>query len=82
MAFFTLLLSGLVIGGGLTGWWLTRRWKEEARQATRALDEMALQYKADQDETRQLRQQVADLTYQLNEAQKTIRHLEDRQDNS
>jgi len=39
---------------------------------------MALQYKADQDETRQLRQQVADLTYQLNEAQKTIRHLEER----
>lgn len=79
MIFITLLLSGLVLGGGLTGWWLTRRWKEEVTNATSALEDIAHQHKISKSENQQLRQQAADLTYQLNEAQKTIRHLESRQ---
>ncbi len=78
MTYIFLLLSGLIIGGGLTGWWLSKRWREQVHKATDALQDIAAQHKHVAEESRELKQQVADLTYQLNEAKKTIKHLENK----
>ena len=78
--YLTMLLSGLVLGGGLTGWWLSQRWKQEVQEATHSLQTIAEQHKHIQAENQALKQQVADLNYQLGEANKSVKYLQNRLD--
>ncbi|WP_369857127.1 hypothetical protein [Candidatus Thalassolituus haligoni] len=75
------LISGLIIGGGSVGIWLSRRWQQQIKDAETSLTELVSQHQQEQQAGKELRQQAADLSYQLNEASKTIRYLESRQDN-
>tara|TARA_R110001583_G_scaffold707_18_gene6462 strand:+ start:2168 stop:2425 length:258 start_codon:yes stop_codon:yes gene_type:complete len=75
------LISGLIIGGGRVGIWLSRRWQQQIKDAETSLTELVSQHQQEQQAGKELRQQAADLSYQLNEASKTIRYLESRQDN-
>ena len=67
------LLSGVVIGGGLAGWLLSKRWLGQVRQAEISLQEIAAQHKDTSQANRELKQKVADLQYQLNQAQNELR---------
>jgi uncharacterized protein HemX len=70
------LLAGFIIGGGGVGFWLSRRWQQQVKDAETSLTELLSQHQQEQEAAKTLRQQAADLSYQLNEANKTIRYLE------
>jgi chromosome segregation ATPase len=72
------IIAGLVIGGGLTGYWLSTRWRQQITAAETALAEIAAQHKQQGEENRAFKQQVADLTWQLNDSRNTLRYLESR----
>ena len=75
---FVSFLAGLIIGGGCCGWWLTQRWQRQVQHAEKALSEIAAQHKTAVEESKAMKQQVADLTWQLNDSRKTVRYLESR----
>ncbi|MGB1091196.1 MAG: hypothetical protein ACPGYX_03655 [Oceanobacter sp.] len=75
------LLAGLVLGGGLVGFWLSSRWKAQIKDAEQSFKEIVEQHKEEQEAGKALRQKVADLEYQLTEANKTVRYLESRFEN-
>lgn len=72
------LVAGLIIGAGITGYWLSTRWRQQIMAAETALAEIAAQHKQQGEENRAFKQQVADLTWQLNDSRKTLRYLESR----
>lgn len=80
IVYLAMLISGLVLGGGATGWWLSQRWKQEVAAATQSLQEIAEQHQQTKGENQDLQQKVADLTYQLGEANKSVKHLQSRLD--
>ena len=80
IVYLTMLLSGLVLGGGLTGWWLSKRWQQEVEEATRSLADIAEQHQQTRTENQALQQKVADLTYQLGEANKSVQYMKSRLD--
>lgn len=72
MAFIVSALGGVVLGGALAAWILSRRWKQQVEQVKEALTELADKHKEEQLENKDLRQKVADLNYQLGEAKKDL----------
>ncbi|WP_028293394.1 hypothetical protein [Oceanobacter kriegii] len=74
------LLAGFLLGGALVSFWLSQKWKQQVAAAEQSLKEIAEQHKAEQQQSKELQQQVADLTWQLNEANKTNRYLQSRLD--
>ncbi len=72
MAFVVAALGGIVLGGALAAWILSRRWKLQVEQVKEALTELADKHKEEQLENKDLKQKVADLNYQLGEAKKDL----------
>ncbi|MBQ0727201.1 MAG: hypothetical protein KBT77_07620 [Thalassolituus oleivorans] len=72
MALIFAVLASVILGAGITAYFLISRWQQIIADAKRDLTEMAEQYKATQDENRELKQKVADLQYQFNSAQKDL----------
>tara|TARA_R110001583_G_scaffold189476_1_gene352511 strand:- start:1806 stop:2060 length:255 start_codon:yes stop_codon:yes gene_type:complete len=72
MALIFAVLVSVILGAGITAYVLISRWQQIIADAKRDLTEMAEQYKATQDENRELKQKVADLQYQFNSAQKDL----------
>ena len=67
------LLAGIAIGGGLVGWWLSKRWLNQVQEAERNLADIAEQHKQTSQTNRELKQKVADLQFQLNQAHNDLR---------
>ena len=72
MALIFAVLASVILGAGITAYVLISRWQQIIADAKRDLTEMAEQYKATQDENRELKQKVADLQYQFNSAKKDL----------
>jgi uncharacterized protein HemX len=72
MAFMLAALGGIVLGGGLAGWILSKRWKEQVEQVKAALNELADKHQDEQQQNKDLKQKIADLNYQLGEAKKDL----------
>lgn len=72
-------LAGFILGGGIVAYFLSRRWKNDVSLAEAAMQEVLEQYKQEQQELKDAKQTVADLTYQLNEAKKDIQYLKERE---
>jgi hypothetical protein len=72
MAFILAALGGVVLGGGLAGWILSNRWKEQVEQVKVALNELADKHQEEQQQNKELKQKAADLNYQLGEAKKDL----------
>lgn len=82
MILLAVFLGGLLGGVGITGYWLGNRWRQQIAQARVELKEISEQYQSNKEEGQRLRQQVADLEWQLNDARKTVRYLESRYQNN
>jgi ABC-type Zn uptake system ZnuABC Zn-binding protein ZnuA len=72
MAFVLAALGGVVLGGGLAGWILSNRWQQQVVQVKDALLELADKHKEEQQQNKELKQKLADASYQLGEAKKDL----------
>lgn len=81
MGIILAILAGAIIGGGIVGYSLSKRWQEQVQQAEKALQEIAEQHKAETANGRELKQKVADLQFQLNQARNELRALNGGQQN-
>lgn len=72
MPFFVAAFAGFAIGAGLIGWWLNARWQQQVQEAKQSLEEIAAQHKEESQQNRALKQQVADLQFQLSRAQNDL----------
>lgn len=70
------VLAGVLLGGGLVGWQLSRRWQQQVRDAEQSLQAIAEQHEQEVQTGKALKQQVADLQFQLNQARNEIRALQ------
>ena len=73
MPFFVAAFAGFAIGAGVIGWWLSIRWQQKIQEAKQGLEEIAEQHKEESQQNRLLKQQVADLQFQLNRAQNDLK---------
>jgi cell division protein FtsL len=72
MAFILAALGGVVLGGGLAGWILSNRWKQQVEQVKEALTELANKHKEEQQKNKEFKQELADTKYKLGEAKKDL----------
>jgi len=72
MAYLLAVLGGIVFGGAVAAYQLSGRWKKQTDEVKLALNELADKHAAEQQENQELKQEVADLKYQLNEAKKDL----------
>ncbi|MEH6447632.1 MAG: hypothetical protein V7765_03130 [Oleispira sp.] len=72
MAFILAALGGVVLGGGLAGWILSNRWQQQVVLVKEALTELADKHQAEQLQNKELKQKLADTSYQLGEAKKDL----------
>jgi len=72
MAFILAALGGVVLGGGLAGWILSKRWKQQVEEVKEALTELADKHLEEQQQNKELKQKLADTSYQLGEAKKDL----------
>lgn len=76
MPIFAAFFAGLVLGGGLVGLWLSKRWQKQVKEAESSLKSVAEQHKQQVQKAKDAMQKIADLEYQLSEANKSVRYLE------
>jgi uncharacterized protein YlxW (UPF0749 family) len=74
MALVFAILAGMVIGGGIVGLQLSKRWKSQMESAQADMQQVLEQHQQEQQASQELKQKVADLEYQLNEAKKDLNH--------
>lgn len=74
MALVFAILAGMVIGGGIVGLQLNKRWKSQVESAQADMQQVLEQHQQEQQASQELKQKVADLEYQLNEAKKDLNH--------
>lgn len=67
------LLAGIIIGGGLAAYLLSRRWRQAVQDADKALQDIAQKHQATQHTNRELKQELADTRYQLTQANNALR---------
>lgn len=79
MPFFVAAFAGFAIGAGVIGWWLNARWQQQVQEAKQSLEEIAAQHKEESQQNRALKQQVADLQFQLSRAQNDLRAQQQKQ---
>lgn len=72
MAFILAALGGIVLGGGLTAWILSSRWKQQVEEVKEALNELADKHQKEQQQNKALKQDLADTRYQLGEAKRDL----------
>lgn len=80
MALVFAIIAGMVIGGGIVGYNLSRRWSREVETAKTDLQSMLEQHQQETEQSKDLKQQVADLEYQLNEARKDLNFYRNKND--
>ena len=68
------IIAGMAIGGGLVGFQLSRRWKNEVETAKQDMQQVLEQHQREVEHTKELQQTVADLEYQLGSAQKDLNY--------
>lgn len=73
MAMILLMLTSFIIGASSVAWWLNRRWHHEVQQAQQTLTEVLEQHQQEQTESKALRQQVADLRFQLTRCENDLK---------
>lgn len=76
---FTILASAL-FGGGVVGLQLSRHWRKQVAEAQTELAQIAELHQQQQQENKDLAQNVADLKYQLSQAQKDLNHYRRQND--
>lgn len=76
MSIIFAVLAGFIMGGGLVGWQLSRRWQQQVREAEQSLQDIADQHQQEMQAGKALKQQVADLQFQLNQVRNEIRALQ------
>jgi len=72
MAYLLAVLGGIVFGGAVAAYQLSGRWRKQTEEVKLALNELVEKHAAEQQENQDLKQEVADLKYQLNEAKKDL----------
>lgn len=72
MAFVFAALGGIVLGGALAAWVLSKRWQQQVVEVKEALMELADKHQAEQLQNKELKQALADARYQLGEAKKDL----------
>lgn len=72
MPFIFATIAGFAIGAGAIGWWLNSRWQQQVADANRSLQEIAQQHQQQAQQERVLKQEIADLKYQLKRAQNDL----------
>lgn len=72
MAYLLAMLGGIVFGGAIAAYQLSSRWKKQTEEVKLALNELAEKHAEEQQQNQDLKQEVADLKYQLNEAKKDL----------
>ena len=80
MALVFAIIAGMVIGGGVVGLQLSRRWKNEVETAKADMQQVLEQHQQEVEQTKELQQKVADLEYQLSSAQKDLNYYRSQQD--
>ncbi|MBE0482697.1 MAG: hypothetical protein IBX52_04265 [Bacterioplanes sp.] len=73
MALIVLMLTSFIIGASGVAWWLNRRWQNEVAQAQQTLADALQQHQQEQAESKALRQQVADLRFQLTRCENDLK---------
>lgn len=73
MALILLMLTSFIMGASGVAWWLNRRWRNEVEQAQQTLTEVLEQHRQEQAEAKALRQQVADLRFQLTRCENDLK---------
>lgn len=76
MSIIFAVLAGFIMGGGLVGWQLSRRWQQQVQEAEQSLQAIADQHQQEVQAGKALKQQVADLQFQLNQARNEVRALQ------
>ena len=71
-------LAGFAIGAGVVGWWLHSKWQAQVKEANESLQEIANQHKDQSKQNRELKQQVADLQYQLTRALNNLQSYQNK----
>ena len=79
MALVFAVLAGMVIGGGIVGFQLSRRWKNEVETAKADMQQVLEQHQQELEQTKDLKQKVADLEYQLGSAQKDLNYYRNKE---
>jgi len=79
MALVFAILAGMVIGGGIVGFQLSRRWKNEVETAKADMQQVLEQHQQELEQTKDLKQKVADLEYQLGSAQKDLNYYRNKE---
>ncbi|MEN9464349.1 MAG: hypothetical protein RL217_530 [Pseudomonadota bacterium] len=69
------LLAGVALGAGVAGLLLTLRWQKQVEEIRISLDDIASKHQQKQEENHNLKQQVADLRFALNQAQNELNQL-------
>lgn len=73
MAIVFLLLAGIIVGAGIAGFILSRRWKSQIEEAQTAMKDIVAQHQQEVENTKALKQKVADLQFQLTQANNELR---------
>lgn len=73
MPFIFAAIAGFLIGAGVIALVLRRRWQLQVAQAEQSLQEIAAQFQTEQAASRALKQEMAGLKFQLNQAQNDLR---------
>jgi len=72
MVFILAALGGVVLGGSLAALILSKRWKEQVEEVKSALNDLADKHQEEQQQNKDLKQKLADTSYQLGEAKKDL----------
>ena len=72
MPFILAALGGIVLGGGLAAWVLSNSWKQQVEEVKEALNELVDKHQQEQQQNKELKQDLADTRYQLGEAKKDL----------
>lgn len=78
MAFIIAIIASFLLGCGLVGWFLQSKWKTEVEEAKQVLADMSEQAHQITEDNKLLKQENADLKYQLGETKKDLEYLKSK----
>ena len=69
------VLAGIIVGAGSAGYLLSRRWQNQIEQAKSDMQAIADQHQQEAQTAKEMKQKVADLQFQLTQANNELRAL-------
>ncbi|MCD8523375.1 MAG: hypothetical protein LRY66_03930 [Saccharospirillaceae bacterium] len=78
MSFILVMMAGMIIGGAVVAYRLSKRWQQQVKDAEKSLQAIAEQHEQEAAASRELKQKVADLQFQLNQARNELRALQQK----